>query len=71
MTARRRLTTPRWALSGSDDGTMKVIEIASGNELHSFNHGDGQVVGVGFANNSTFAVSAGGKSLKVWDLSGL
>jgi WD40 repeat protein len=61
----------RLALSGSDDSTMKVIEIESGNELHSFNHGDGQVVGVGFANDSNSAVSAGGRSVKVWDLTGL
>jgi WD40 repeat protein len=61
----------RLALSGSDDTTMKVMEVATGHELRSFNHADGQVVGVGFANNSKSAVSCGGRSLKVWDLTGL
>ena len=61
----------RLALSGSDDGTMKLIEIATGKELHSFNHADGQVEGVAFANNAKAAVSCGGKTLKLWDLSGL
>jgi WD40 repeat protein len=61
----------RLALSGSDDSTMKVMDVMSGRELRSFNHADGQVAGVGFANNSGFAVSAGGRSIKVWDLTGL
>lgn len=61
----------RLALSGSDDGTMKVIEITTGKELHSFDHADGQVEGVAFAGNGKAAVSCAGKTLKLWDLSGL
>jgi WD40 repeat protein len=61
----------RLALAGSDDGTMKVIEIATGKELHGFNHRDGQVEGVAFASNLKAAVSCGGKTLKLWDLTGL
>jgi WD40 repeat protein len=61
----------RLALSGSDDSTMKVIEVSTGKELHSFNHGDRQVEAVAFASNSKIAVSGGGKTLKLWDLTGL
>lgn len=61
----------RLALSGSRDGTMKVIEIATGKELHSFTHGDGQIASVAFADNGKTAVSCGGMSIKLWDLSGL
>lgn len=59
------------ALSGSDDGTMKLWAVATGAELQTFNHADGQVKGVAFASGARFAVSGGGKTLKLWDLSGL
>jgi WD40 repeat protein len=59
------------ALSGSDDGTMKLWAVASGAELQTFDHPDGQVNGVAFASGARFAVSGGGKTLKLWDLSGL
>ena len=60
----------RLALSGSDDATMKEMEVSTGKEIRSFNH-DGQVTAVAFASNSKFAVSCSGKSLKLWDLTGL
>ena len=60
----------RLALSGGDDSTMKVMEIASGRELHSFSHADGQIVAVGFVGSSK-AVSCASRTLKVWDLTGL
>jgi WD40 repeat protein len=61
----------RLALSGSNDLTMKVMEVSTGKELHSFNHTDGQVTAVAFASNAKFAVSSSGKSMKLWDLTGL
>lgn len=60
----------RLALTGSEDSTMKVIEVATGKELHSFNHG-GQIASVAFASNGKAAVSCGGTSLTLWDLSSL
>jgi WD40 repeat protein len=59
------------ALSGSDDGTMKLWAVASGAVLQTFDHADGPVIGVAFASGARFAVSGGGKTLKLWDLSGL
>jgi WD40 repeat protein len=61
----------RLALSGSDDSTMKVMEFSTGKEIRSFSHTDGPVRGAAFASNSKFAVSCSGKSLKLWDLTGL
>ena len=60
----------RLALSGSDDATMKVMEVSTGKELRSFSM-DGGVKAVAFASNSKFAVSGSGQSLKLWDLTGL
>jgi WD40 repeat protein len=59
------------ALSGSDDGTMKLWAVGSGAALQTFDHADGAVTGVAFASGARFAVSGGGKTVKLWDLSGL
>jgi WD40 repeat protein len=59
------------ALSGSDDGTMKLWAVGSSTELQTFDHADGPVNGVAFASGARFAVSGGGKTVKLWDLSGL
>jgi WD40 repeat protein len=64
-------STGALALSGSDDGTMKLWAVGSGAELQTFNHADGQVKGVAFASGARFAVSGAGKTVKLWDLSGL
>jgi WD40 repeat protein len=64
-------STGALALSGSDDGTMKLWAAGSGAELQTFNHADGQVKGVAFASGARFAVSGAGKTVKLWDLSGL
>jgi WD40 repeat protein len=60
----------RLVLSGSADATMKVIEFATGKELHSFVHTDGPVTAVAFTGTPQLAVSCSGNSTKLWDLTG-
>jgi WD40 repeat protein len=50
---------------------MKLWAVGSGAELQTFDHADGFVNGVAFASGARFAVSGAGKTLKLWDLSGL
>jgi WD40 repeat protein len=57
-------------LSGSDDGTMKLWNVGAGMEVQTFDHQD-LVRGVAFTPDLRFAVSAGGPSIKVFDLAGL
>jgi len=62
----------RLALSGSEDNTVKVWEVATGKQLHSFTHGGGFVNCVAFSANSLSAFSGGNdQTVKLWDLSDL
>ncbi len=62
----------RFALSGSEDLTLKLWEVATGKELRSFTGHTGSVSSVAFSPDGRFAISGGGTSyrgeLKLWDL---
>jgi serine/threonine protein kinase len=60
----------RTALSGSDDNTLKLWDLASGQELRTFTGHEYVVTCVAISPNGDKAVSGSGdKTLKVWDLS--
>jgi WD40 repeat protein len=62
----------RLALSGSEDNTVKVWEVATGTLLETLTHGGGFVNCVAFSPDSRSAFSGGNdKTVKLWDVSGL
>jgi len=59
----------KFAVSGSDDNTLKVWDLASGNVLKTLTGHTNWVKAVAIAPSGKFAVSASGdNTLKVWDL---
>jgi hypothetical protein len=56
------------AVSGSSDGTLKVWELETGQELRTLTDQSGGVDGVAVAPDGKHAASASGDTLKVWDL---
>ncbi|MGO9984443.1 MAG: caspase family protein [Rhodomicrobium sp.] len=60
----------RYALSGSQDQTLKMWDIASGRELRTFTGHTGSVLTVAFSPDGRYALSGGAdKTLKLWDVS--
>ncbi len=57
------------ALSASDDGVVRLWDIADGRLLHQFRGHDAKVVGLAVSNDGRWAVSAGwDRTARIWDL---
>ena len=57
------------ALSGSDDNTLKLWNLAMGRELRTFSGHSGTVLGVAFSPDGKLALSGSyDKTLKLWDV---
>jgi len=72
----------RTALSGSDDSTLKLWDVASGKEIRTFTGHSNGGLSVAFSpdgrktftfsrQRKVFALSASDKSVMLWDLTGL
>jgi len=60
----------KYALSGSDDKTLKLWEISSGREIRSFKGHSDDVESVAFSPDGKYALSGSGDStLKLWEIS--
>ncbi len=62
----------RYALSGSDDDTVKLWEVNSGEEIRTFEgHTKGDIFlvsSVAFSPDGRYALSGGGNTVKLWDV---
>jgi WD40 repeat protein len=58
------------ALSGSADGTLILWDVASGEPLRRFEGHVNEVEGVAFTPDGRTMVSAGGNTIRMWDLEG-
>ncbi|MEI7635746.1 MAG: caspase family protein [Syntrophus sp. (in: bacteria)] len=57
------------ALSGSNDKTLKLWDVATGKEIRTFIGHSENVAAVAFSHNSKYALSGSGdKTLKLWDI---
>ena len=58
-----------WAVSTSDNGTLKVWDLGSGRQLHTLRGHSGWVLGVTVSPDGRWVASVSDdKTLKVWDL---
>jgi WD40 repeat protein len=57
-----------YALSGSDDHTLKLWDVNSGTEIRSFSGHTGRVNSVAFSPDGRYALS-GSNDIKLWDVS--
>jgi len=58
----------RWALSGSDDKTVRLWEVATGQYLRTF-HGHGEAVSsVSLSADGRLALSGGDRSMRLWEI---
>jgi hypothetical protein len=59
----------RWALSGSEDQTMRLWEVASGQCLHTFTGHTDSVTSVSLSADGRFALSGSrDKTVRLWEL---
>lgn len=58
----------RYALSGSNDKTLKLWETDSGKCLRTFEGESGRIFSVGLSADGTVAISGGESGLKLWDV---